>query len=200
VVAHLSNPSFAWSYGEGDSPHGSGNSTTSNNLFSGEHHAIHEYTLNYVRNGLTQDAITHNSIDPWTWIDGPDDPNRQFVAVYDMPVRIQWVFATGRDYPIWSVTFDLSTAPIERYCFCSTGEVRKGKAAPIDLGADRGEGRSDNQYVGKLGSISRAQALMPPRTLFARKPAACINLAASKDRLPLLHSSTYSLVESNSLR
>ena len=41
VVAHLSNPSFAWSYGADDSPLGSGNSATSHNLFSGEHHAIH---------------------------------------------------------------------------------------------------------------------------------------------------------------
>jgi hypothetical protein len=37
VVAHLSNPSFAWSYGADDSPLGSGNSATSTNLFSGEH-------------------------------------------------------------------------------------------------------------------------------------------------------------------
>ncbi len=111
VVAHLSNPSFAWSYGADDSPLGSGNSATSTNLFSGEHHAIHEYTLNYVRYGLTHDAIANQSIDPWTWINGPNDPNRQYVTVYNMPVRIQWMFATGRDYPIWSVTFDLSAAP-----------------------------------------------------------------------------------------
>ncbi len=111
VVAHLSNPSFAESYGADDSPLGSGNSATSTNLFSGEHHAIHEYTLNYVRYGLTQAALTNHSIDPWTWINGPDDPNRQFVTVYNMPVHIQWMFATGRDYPIWSVTFDLSAAP-----------------------------------------------------------------------------------------
>lgn len=111
VVAHLSNPSFAWAYGADDSPLGSGDSATSNNLFSGEHHAIHEYTLNYVRYGLTQEAITNHSIDPWTWINGPDDPNRQFVTVYNVPVHIQWMFATGRDYPIWSVTFDLSAAP-----------------------------------------------------------------------------------------
>ena len=111
VVAHLSNPSFAWSYGADDSPLGSGNSATSTNLFSGEHHAIHEYTLNYVRYGLTPYAVANQSIDPWTWINGPSDPNRQFVTVYNMPVRIQWMFATGRDYPIWSVTFDLSAAP-----------------------------------------------------------------------------------------
>jgi hypothetical protein len=111
VVAHLSNPSFAWSYGADDSPLGSGNSATYNKLFVGDHHAIHEYTLNYVRYGLTQYALTNHSIDPWTWINGAGDPNRQYVTVYTMPVRIQWMFATGRDYPIWSVTFDLSAAP-----------------------------------------------------------------------------------------
>jgi len=111
VVAHLSNPSFASSYGADDSPLGSGNSATYNKLFVGDNHAIHEYTLNYVRYGLTQYALTYHSIDPWTWINGPSDPNRQYVTVYNMPVRIQWMFATGRDYPIWSVTFDLSAAP-----------------------------------------------------------------------------------------
>jgi hypothetical protein len=111
VVAHLSNPSFASSYSADDSPLGSGNSATYSKIFVGDHHAIHEYTLNYVRYGLTQYAITHHSIDPWTWINGPSDPNRQYVTVYTMPVRIQWMFATGRDYPVWAVTFDLSAAP-----------------------------------------------------------------------------------------
>jgi hypothetical protein len=111
VVAHLSNPSFAWSYGADDSPLGSGSGATYNKLFSGENHAIHEYTLNYVRYGLTQAAITNHSIDPWTWINDAADPNRQYVTAYNMPVRIQWMFATGRDYPVWSVTFDLSAAP-----------------------------------------------------------------------------------------
>lgn len=111
VVAHLSNPSFAGSYGADDSPLGSGKSATHKQLFVGNHHAIHEYTLNYVRYGLTQAAITNHSIDPWTWINGAGDPNRQYVTVYNMPVRIQWMFATGRNYPIWAVTFDLSQAP-----------------------------------------------------------------------------------------
>jgi hypothetical protein len=110
IVAHLSNPSFAWSYGADDSPLGSGNSATYQKIFSGTHHAIHQYTLNYVRYGLTQQALDEGFL-PWTWINGPDDPNRDYVTVYNMPVRIQWMFATGRDYPIWTVTFDLSGIP-----------------------------------------------------------------------------------------
>ncbi|SMF94215.1 hypothetical protein SAMN02949497_1524 [Methylomagnum ishizawai] len=111
VVAHLSNPSFANSYGKDDSPLGSGNSATYQKLFAGRHHALHEYTLNYVRYGLTQAALDNHAIDPWTWIKGATDPNRQYVTAYNMPVRIQWLFATGRDYPVWTVTFDLSQAP-----------------------------------------------------------------------------------------
>ena len=111
IVAHLSNPSFANSYGADDSPLGSGDFANYNKLFVGSHHAIHEYTLNYVRYGMTQAAITNHSIDPWTWINGPTDTNRNYVTVYNMPVRIHWMMATGRNYPVWSVTFDLSQAP-----------------------------------------------------------------------------------------
>lgn len=111
VVAHLSNPSFAYAYGKDDSPLGSGSAATYKKLFTGQHHAIHEYTLNYVRYGLTAAALANHSIDPWAWINGAADPNRQYVTVYNMPVRVHWMFATGRNYPVWSVTFDLSAAP-----------------------------------------------------------------------------------------
>lgn len=107
VVAHLSNPSFAKAYGASDSPLGSGNQATSNKLFVGSHHAIHEYTLNYVRYGLTQAAL-NSGFAPWTQINATTKTN---VKAYNMPVRIQWFFATGRNYPIWTVTFDLSAAP-----------------------------------------------------------------------------------------
>jgi hypothetical protein len=49
---------------------------------------------------------------------------------------------------------------------------------------------SEYQYCGKLGSISRAQALMPPRSDFTRKPALFIKCAASSERTPLLQCST----------
>lgn len=110
IVAHLSNPSLAWASGADDSPLGSGNSATYQKIFAGTHHAIHQYTLNYVRYGITQQAID-DGFEPWTWINDSNDPNYHYVAKYNMPVRIQWMFATGRDYPVWTVTFDLSGAP-----------------------------------------------------------------------------------------
>jgi hypothetical protein len=111
VVAHLSNPSFAAAYGKDDSPLGSGTAASFSKVFTGSHHAIHEFTLNYVRYGLTAAALANHSIDPWTWLSGPADARRQYVTAYNMPVRIQWMFATGRNEPVWSVTFDLSAAP-----------------------------------------------------------------------------------------
>jgi hypothetical protein len=111
VVAHLSNPSFAAAYGKDDSPLGSGASATYSKVFTGSHHAIHEFTLNYVRYGLTAAALANRSIDPWTWLSGPGDTRKQYVTAYNVPVRIQWMFATGRNEPVWSVSFDLSAAP-----------------------------------------------------------------------------------------
>lgn len=110
IVAHLSNPSFAYSNSADDSPLGSGAGATYQKIFAGTHHAIYQYTLNYVRYGLTQQAID-DGFEPWTWINDSTDPNFKYVTKYNMPVRIQWMFATGRDYPVWSVTFDLSGAP-----------------------------------------------------------------------------------------
>ncbi len=111
IVSHLSNPSFANAYGKNDSPLGSGTGATYGKLFTGSHHAVHEYTLNYVRYGLTAAALANHAIDPWTWLNGSSDTRRQFVTAYSMPVRIHWMFATGRNYPVWTVTFDLSAAP-----------------------------------------------------------------------------------------
>ncbi|MGB8170145.1 MAG: hypothetical protein WCF18_21760 [Chthoniobacteraceae bacterium] len=111
VVSHLSNPSFANAYGKNDSPLGSGSAATYGKPFTGAHHAIHEYTLNYVRYGLTAAALANHAIDPWTWLNGTGDARRQYVTAYNMPVRIHWMFATGRNYPVWTVTFDLTAAP-----------------------------------------------------------------------------------------
>ena len=111
VVAHLSTPSFASAYGKDDSPLGSSAAAAYSKPFTGSHHAIHEFTLNYVRYGLTAAALANHAIDPWTWLSGPADARRQYVTAYNMPVRIQWMFATGRNEPVWSVTFDLSAAP-----------------------------------------------------------------------------------------
>lgn len=50
-------------------------------VFAGRHHAIHEYT----------------------WLHGIDG--------HDVRVTIQWMFATGRDHPLWAITYDLSDVP-----------------------------------------------------------------------------------------
>jgi hypothetical protein len=74
-----------------DSPLGHGFSGTYTRLFSGRHHAILRFQLNYPRWG--------------------ENPNTQIATKrYLVPVTIDWLIATGRDHPLWSVTYDLQAA------------------------------------------------------------------------------------------
>ncbi len=96
IVSHLQNPGIIPIGPDGipvddDSPLGSDNDGQSRTVFAGRHHAIHEFTLNYPRWGI--------------------DPATGVATKYDMPVTIHWLFATGRDHPLWAVTFDLSGIP-----------------------------------------------------------------------------------------
>ncbi|KAB2900491.1 MAG: hypothetical protein F9K31_04840 [Dokdonella sp.] len=61
-------------------------------VFEGGHHAIFRFTQNYPRYCTTTPPATQ----------------------YDLPVTIDWVFSTGRDDPLWSVTWDLSAVPVNR--------------------------------------------------------------------------------------
>ena len=61
-------------------------------VFEGRHHAILRFTQNYPR------YCTNN-------------PPAQ---TYNVPVTIDWVFATGRSDPLWSITWDLSGIPVDR--------------------------------------------------------------------------------------
>ncbi|MBO9664182.1 hypothetical protein [Dokdonella sp.] len=61
-------------------------------VFEGRHHAIFRFTLAYPRYCTTA------------------APAQQ----YDVPVTIDWVFSTGRDDPLWAVTWDLSGVPVNR--------------------------------------------------------------------------------------
>ena len=89
VVSHLANSDIANRHGEDDSPLGSALANTYSIPFIGTHHAIHQYTVNYPRWGVSGGADVK----------------------YDMPVTVQWYFRTGSDAPVWSVTYDLSAAP-----------------------------------------------------------------------------------------
>ena len=59
-------------------------------VFEGRHHAIFRFRTTYPRYCTTSAPA----------------------AEYDVPVTIDWLFATGRDHPIWAVTWDLSGAPV----------------------------------------------------------------------------------------
>jgi hypothetical protein len=98
IVSHLQNAGLVNKDGPtdnchvpDDSPLGSDCEANSRTVFLGRHHAIHEFTLNYPRWG--------------------SDPVTGVATRYDVPVTIHWFFATGRDHPVWAVTFDLSNAP-----------------------------------------------------------------------------------------
>ncbi|KAB2898320.1 MAG: hypothetical protein F9K31_10160 [Dokdonella sp.] len=58
-------------------------------VFTGRHHAIFRFTQNYPRN--CRESGAPQSV--------------------PLPVTIDWVFATGRDHPLWAVTFDMSSLP-----------------------------------------------------------------------------------------
>lgn len=72
-------------------------------LATGNHHAIHRYTLVYPLYGCeTQGGA---------------------ITSYPMAVTIDWFFATGRDHPVWAVTLDSSSAPV-------SGAVRADSRSP----------------------------------------------------------------------
>jgi hypothetical protein len=60
-------------------------------VFEGRHHAIFRFRTTYPRYCTTGAPA----------------------AEYDVPVTIDWMFSTGRDHPLWAVTWDLSSAPAD---------------------------------------------------------------------------------------
>jgi hypothetical protein len=79
--------------GADDSPLGHGFPGGFQRVFEGRHHAIFRFTQLYPRYSRT-DA---------------NPPNTR----YDVPVTIEWLFSSGRDNPLWSVTWDLSAVPVD---------------------------------------------------------------------------------------
>ena len=60
-------------------------------VFEGTHHAILRFTQIYPRHSSTTASV----------------PNQR----YELPVTVEWLVATGRDHPLWAVTWDLSGVP-----------------------------------------------------------------------------------------
>lgn len=79
--------------GGDDSPLGYGTPGTFQRLSTGRHHAIFRVTQNYPRRCNAAGAV----------------------APATVPVTIDWFFATGRDNPIWAITYDLSTFAAGRF-------------------------------------------------------------------------------------
>lgn len=94
-------------------------------VFSGRHHAIFRFTQAYPR---------------YCTVTAP-------AARYDVPVTIDWVFANGRDHPLWSITWDLSAVPVGRLADDSRapyGELRiDGAASDAARSAIAGTGWGD---------------------------------------------------------
>jgi hypothetical protein len=93
IVSHLQNPALA---AIDDSPlgplPGDDLNGTTQTVFAGRHHALHVYSLNYPRWGLN---------------------NLNAATKYNMPVKVGWIFATGRNHPLWTVTFDMTQMPAD---------------------------------------------------------------------------------------
>ena len=75
-----------------DSPLGYTYAGTWQRVFEGRHHAIFRFQQNYERH------CTQNSPASTTLI----------------PVTIDWVFATGHDHPLWSITYDMNAIAADR--------------------------------------------------------------------------------------
>ena len=78
--------------GVDDSPLGYAFTGSFQRVFEGRHHAIFRFTQNYPRYSSTT----------------ANPANTQ----YNVPVTIDWVFATGRDNPLWAITYNLSGVPV----------------------------------------------------------------------------------------
>jgi hypothetical protein len=85
VVSHASN--YAGCVGD-DSPLGDFFPGQFQRIFEGRHHVVFRFTQNYVRNCATTLPVVQRTV----------------------PVTIDWVFSTGRDNPIWAITWDVDLA------------------------------------------------------------------------------------------
>jgi uncharacterized repeat protein (TIGR02543 family) len=88
-------------HGEDDSPFGRYLPSTGSAQSAGQSQAAHEFRLDYPRWG-TVGAMP----DPSATTPAAPAQHQRFL----LPVVIRWHFVAGRDYPLWSVDYDLSAA------------------------------------------------------------------------------------------
>jgi hypothetical protein len=91
VVSHSAWPSDGGGCNGDDSWLGYGTPGAFQRVFEGRHHAIFRFTQNYP---------IHCSAAPGG-------------ATSSVAVTIDWTFSTGRDNPLWSVTYDMSALPAD---------------------------------------------------------------------------------------
>lgn len=86
VVSHSAWESNGGGCNGDDSPLGYGTPGAFERVFEGRHHAIFRFTQNYPRHCSSAPGGATNTV----------------------PVTIDWTFSTGRDNPLWSITYDMS--------------------------------------------------------------------------------------------
>ena len=91
-------------HGENDSPLGLRLPGRGRAISFSNRAATHEFTLNYPHWGTTEPVANLTSGTT------PSDPGKH--TKYKLPVTIRWTFTSGQDYPLCSVTYDLSAAPV----------------------------------------------------------------------------------------
>ena len=118
IVSHPGDESFC--VGGDSSVFGNNIAGTWTRVFVGRHHAIFRFQQNYPR--------LCSSVGP--------------AMTRNIPVSIDWVFSTGRDNPLWSVTYDMSAI--------GANVLRDDSRAPYgDLNIDGSTGQyMDNDVAG----------------------------------------------------
>ena len=114
VVAHRSEGTDGIGNND-DSPLGHFFPGTWTRVFEGRNHAIFRFTQLYPRYATTTASPANQR--------------------YDVPVTIDWVFSSGRDNPLWAVTWDLSAVPpnaVESDSRAPYGEMLFDGSADLD--------------------------------------------------------------------
>ena len=91
-------------HAEDDSPFGRDLPSTGSDYSVAANQAVHEYRLNYRRWG-TVASVPNPDPNGYQVSTNPNDHQ-----LFILPVVIRWTFISGRDYPLWSVDYDLTSA------------------------------------------------------------------------------------------